>query len=606
MAETPVSSKPRVVALIPEVAGMVGPAYRFFADRGVRETIESIIVAVLLALLFRGFEGEAFIIPTGSMAPGLMGQHVDQWCQKCGVEYKSGASEENSTIRRQDRNPVVRTYCPVCGFCTALTPNTNADHVSNQGDRILVNKYIYDFQEPERFDVIVFKNPNNGKQNLIKRLVGLPNESLTISRGDIYILTPDGQEGWYRKIARKPPDKQLAMLQLVDDTGHRADEIVAAGWPENWAADPGENWTTTHEDGGNRFSVEAGAAGQPVWLRYRHVRPTAAEWETDVKAGAVPAWVSQFKGRLIGDYYGYNDFGLKWTRTRQGLENRPDDHPSPANHWVGDLAVEATVHPRSKSGALLLDLVEGGVHFTCRIDLANGRASFSCDDPAINFCNEAGDRGEPPAGLATPVDDRGYWTVTFANADNRLLLWVNGKLIESPGSCYSREEKIYPRFSADDPGDAQPCGIAGEGVALDISRLRVLRDVYYVAARGLMQSVTNETGFPGMGDGGPNNRRRPELIQRIHSTPELWDTTEGRALFDASLRTGAPMFTQGPGQYFPLGDNSPESKDARIWEGPNWFSRELLIGRAMLVYWPHVRNHPVPYTPNFQQMRPIR
>ena len=43
----------------------------FFADPGVRETVESIVVAVMLALLFRAYEAEAFVIPTGSMAPTL-------------------------------------------------------------------------------------------------------------------------------------------------------------------------------------------------------------------------------------------------------------------------------------------------------------------------------------------------------------------------------------------------------------------------------------------------------------------------------------------------------------------------------------------------------
>jgi len=39
------------------------------ADGGWRETVESIAMAVILALLFRGFVAEAFVIPTGSMAP---------------------------------------------------------------------------------------------------------------------------------------------------------------------------------------------------------------------------------------------------------------------------------------------------------------------------------------------------------------------------------------------------------------------------------------------------------------------------------------------------------------------------------------------------------
>ena len=40
---------------------------------GGRETVESIVIAVILAFLFRTFVAEAFVIPTGSMAPHNQG-----------------------------------------------------------------------------------------------------------------------------------------------------------------------------------------------------------------------------------------------------------------------------------------------------------------------------------------------------------------------------------------------------------------------------------------------------------------------------------------------------------------------------------------------------
>ncbi|MCE2727445.1 MAG: S26 family signal peptidase, partial [Planctomycetaceae bacterium] len=58
------------------------------------ETIESIVVAFTLALLFRGFEAEAFVIPTGSMAPTLMGRHKDLACAACGRDFRVGCSTE--------------------------------------------------------------------------------------------------------------------------------------------------------------------------------------------------------------------------------------------------------------------------------------------------------------------------------------------------------------------------------------------------------------------------------------------------------------------------------------------------------------------------------
>ncbi|MEZ6081379.1 MAG: S26 family signal peptidase [Pirellulaceae bacterium] len=62
--------------------------------QGTRETIESIIVAFILAFLFRAFVAEAFVIPTGSMAPTLMGAHKDLFCQHCGRQYQASASSE--------------------------------------------------------------------------------------------------------------------------------------------------------------------------------------------------------------------------------------------------------------------------------------------------------------------------------------------------------------------------------------------------------------------------------------------------------------------------------------------------------------------------------
>src|SRR5258707_14676185 len=57
-----------------------------------RETVESIVVAFVLAFLFRTFEAEAFVIPTGSMAPTLYGQHRDVHCKKFGTRFAVGAS----------------------------------------------------------------------------------------------------------------------------------------------------------------------------------------------------------------------------------------------------------------------------------------------------------------------------------------------------------------------------------------------------------------------------------------------------------------------------------------------------------------------------------
>src|SRR5690242_3442202 len=55
--------------------------------KGVKETIESILIAFILAFVFRAFVVEAFVIPTGSMATTLLGAHMRFTCRECGYVF---------------------------------------------------------------------------------------------------------------------------------------------------------------------------------------------------------------------------------------------------------------------------------------------------------------------------------------------------------------------------------------------------------------------------------------------------------------------------------------------------------------------------------------
>lgn len=61
----------------------------------------------------------------------------------------------------------------------------------NSKDYLIVNKLAYIKSEPSRGDVIVFntnlENENGEKKNLVKRIVGLPNEHLVIKDGSVYV-----------------------------------------------------------------------------------------------------------------------------------------------------------------------------------------------------------------------------------------------------------------------------------------------------------------------------------------------------------------------------------------------------------------------------------
>ena len=192
--------------------------------RNIRETIESIVIAFVLAFLFRTFEAEAFVIPTGSMAPTLQGRHKDVECPQCDARYQASASIEaedeiernrlelqqvETELRRIESAPnrvafyreeaalrsrtdglrhraaydqVVTATCPMCRYTMSVV-----ERPTYNGDRILVNKLLYDVKAPRRWEVVVFKFPGDAKMNYIKRLVGLPRETGGGAQGGLFL-----------------------------------------------------------------------------------------------------------------------------------------------------------------------------------------------------------------------------------------------------------------------------------------------------------------------------------------------------------------------------------------------------------------------------------
>ncbi len=566
------------------------------SGRATRETIESIAVAVILAFLFRAFVAEAFVIPTGSMAPTLQGRHMDVTCAKCGCPYRTGASVEND-----GGGEVKTTTCPICRYPMDLRKDRDPNQRSFNGDRILVSKFAYEVGDPRRWDVIVFKFPGNAKQNYIKRLIGLPNETLWIHHGNIYTrAAEEGDAGPFR-IARKPPHKVKAMLQLVDDAQYRSAELTDAGWPsrwQEWSAAEAPAWRPQAD--GQGFETTS-AAETLAWLRYRHLVPWTEDWE-DLGRGRIPRRLAdgQLQGQLITDYYAYNDGG-------EGARYR--NAAAIGMHWVGDLALNARgVEIQGNQGAVLLDLVQGGVHYTCRIDVATGEAVLSIDDGQRAFFGEDGSQVKHPK-ASTPVRGPGTFDLRLANCDEQMLLWVDERLVEFDGpTTYQPDANVKPKWSPQDAGDLEPAGLGAAGVALRVQNLQVLRDVYYVAS----SYDTEEDGrIPAEDDyedllypGSISNRAN--YIAHVFADPKSWATT---TLFDA--RRENVKFVLGPDDFFPMGDNSPQSQDARVWtsrfpDTPPLVKRELLTGKALMIYWPHAWRRPIPFWPNFRRMGLIR
>jgi len=585
--------------------------------QSVRETIESIVVAFILAFLFRAFVAEAFVIPTGSMAPTLMGAHKDTVCEHCGKQYQASASNEfdSNTGSRTD-SLVIASTCPTCRGINAYDLANNANHGSFSGDRILVSKFDYVLHNPERWDVIVFKYPLNARMNYIKRLVGLPGEKLLVKGGDVYVRGSES-EPW--TIARKPPHKIRAMRQVVADTKYQPAELIESGWPSLWQPALNEqeaapNWQVTQNP--KQWSAELKPTESIQWLRYYHKFLTSNQWK-DFDANKQMPQIDPLSSRLITDYQAYNtsyhirrsnvyDANGKIYREFQGsirpyFKLNPSDPPqNDSEQWVGDLAGDFDVNITSDSGTLSVMLVECGIEFRCDIDIATGKATLQAlegGQAAAIFTGGSSPDATTKLSGETSLRGQGKHRLEIANFDDQIVVWANGKVVAFDAPTTFKLESLRsdkerrPYWTPANPMDAAPVAIGGTALAMKVERAKVWRDIYYIAIQG-----NNYRDFPTHID--------DAKIASTYEHPELWSETN---LF--SLRNER-KYALADDHYFPMGDNSAQSADARAWGDEhgdhNYVEQRFMLGKALLVFWPHYWNRPIPFFPNFSRMGMIR
>jgi signal peptidase I len=549
--------------------------HSLFGHAAVRETIESIVVAVVLAFLIRTFEAEAFVIPTGSMAPALMGCHKDLQCPVCSCPFQvsaSGTQDENGDTK------TAQVDAGICPMCRKPFDLRGGSYPNYNGDRVLVDKFCYQVRPLERWDVVVFHYPGDASKNYIKRLAGLPGETLWIKHGALW-TRPNGQPERPFHIARKPPEKLLSMLEPVfdnDDAPAIENAIINPG-PERWG---GNGWQSPD---GKQFETVPIQREKPVpataWLRYEHRVPSF-----DIDSGSVRTVP---RPALISDFLAY-DTGQPGLGPQESL----------GLDWVGDLALECTVQPRAAQGQVVFELVKGGRRFRCQIDLKTGQAVLSISGPGAEDFH-------PTA--KTALTDCKPHRILFANADDRLLLWIDGRLVPasdqkaegkwSATTCYDSEAlnaaaklKTYLPTEA----DLSPVGIGSWDAALLVSHLKIMRNIYYIADK------------VSAGEG-----QHPRICEFTGPLPDLADS----ATWDRFNYVRKDVrFSLKPDQFFMLGDNSACSADGRLWRDRYWVDRDLLIGRALVIYWPHswdkvaIGGHeiPFPYFPNFRKMGFVR
>lgn len=298
----------------------------------IRQNLEAFGVAILAAVLLKWFCLEAYQIPTSSMQPTLMG------------------SSEAGVF-----------------------------------DRILVDKLVQTVREPQRWDITVFKYPLQKNQNYVKRIVGMPNDRLTIAGGNVYQVAGDGAARTYTPL-RKPDDLQARLWKDVYP-GRKLARSETKALGEIFGASP--NSAASEDAAGFALSLDGGS----VRLFFRD----------EVDGGVIDRVWDGYPpavARLIRD-------------------KTPHQQPQ---EIVPDVRLTATVTPPAglEELAFEIEVLRPGLDkWTYALVAAGGKAKVQV---RARDKQELGGSPEFPLELAAGVATE----LAFAHVDDQLIAWQDG------------------------------------------------------------------------------------------------------------------------------------------------------------------------------------
>lgn len=519
-------------------------------DETVKETFESIVIAFILAFVFRAFVIEPFIIPTGSMAPTMLGAHMQMPCPSCGYRFDVGVDADLAPEGSPLPRPIAAD-CPMCHYEVVADVGTKV----RSGDRILVDKFTYHVDDPSRWDVVVFKAPKGQtiggepapRTNFIKRLVALPGERVALLDGNIF-TAPIGTNDF--RIARKTDPKANTHWQ----------SIQRACWQPIYHSQyvPIESGLA---DGPGRNQIHA---WRVPW------RAVSGEW--DLGTTRRPSRVYRLadgQGKLRFDVHG--PYG---TPQFDGQDNKfhynqlsnsvQDESPIEDIRLACAITSETGLADLQLSTTARLDRPENGIE-TLRANLTSeGSLSLEAITPdgEVRQLGESHQAGAMRPGIARVLE---LWLV-----DDEASLWLDGQRVVA-----HRFDLTWNQVALRPKQQQFPdCQIAVSSRGpVELRRIELDRDLYYFA------------------DGMRYSSFARAEARRNGGTLDL-----GSAPLD--LRIGG---ADHDAEFFVLGDNQPASEDGRGWSSVDgWVQeryfggeyrmgvvpRSLLVGRAFMVYYP--------------------
>lgn len=133
---------------------------------------------------------------------------------------------------------VVALFLDTCIIDNSNIPSGSMEDTIMTGDRVIGSRLSYLFSDPERGDIVIFRFPDNEKVRYVKRIIGLPGETVDITDGKVFVDGVELEETYIREpmIPQEPMHFEVpdgCYFMLGDNRNQSADSRV---WENTYVA----------------------------------------------------------------------------------------------------------------------------------------------------------------------------------------------------------------------------------------------------------------------------------------------------------------------------------------------------------------------------------
>lgn len=392
----------------------------------IRLLLTTAIVLLCLFLVMRTVAIEPFGVPTGSMAPALIGNHREGLCPRCGYPVKVGFPPAGGSFVEQYRS----VACPNCGQLFSLL-----DERDISGDRLLVDKNVFGLRRPRRWEMAVFRCPDTDPRErgkpYVKRVVGLPGEVVRLLDGEVYV-----NDELMRKDLAELRETRVVVMDMSYVPKH-------GGWNNYWLMEPPENdprlphaserplrivdASIVNED---EIVLDASSPDHPIaGVRYR-------QWDSEQQQEAIVRAWSSYDG------------------APRDSKNLPPVH---------DFSVAFDLEVTSAGGNAVFDCGLSDSSDTVVAEIPVGQALQQ-----LSLTQEGKGGLGSARGISLEVGKA--YHVEYAFVDRRVLLALNGKQVLPAADLPPVWNRGKVRF---------PLQLRARGCRLVVQHFFLYRDVYY-------------------------------------------------------------------------------------------------------------------------------